>query len=331
MQIHPLAISAVISLVFSALTLPNWIRRSQEHGFLITDVQKLPNRKIPYLAGLTVVLSIVVGIFSYVAQEVFLNNNNSQTFVLLAAASAILISLIIGIVDDLLGEKIGLSQISKPLLMLLAALPLSVINAGKKIMSFPFAGRVELGSTYPFAVIPLAIAGASNGFNMLAGLNGLEAGMGLIILSALGYYSLAMQEYAAAAVAYCAVFAVIPFFYYNMYPARILPGNGFTYSIGAAIAIVAILADAERTALLLFTPYFIELFLKARGRFKKESLAVPLADGSIKNQYAKWYSLNHIAISALRKIKGRAYEWEACAVILGLELLIVSAVFWRHF
>ena len=330
MFIPPLFFAAVISFLLSAFVIPRWIERSKQHGLLVTDVQKLPNRKIPFLAGLGVVFSAVVGILGYIAIQTFLFNEAANNTVLLAAIASLLIALVIGVVDDLLGEKIGLTQLQKPLLSLVAALPISVINAGRNVMTLPILGKIQLGNAYPFAIVPLAITGAANGFNMLAGLNGLEAGMGLIILSALGYYSLAMQEYAAAVIAYCAVFAIAPFFYYNKYPARILPGNGFTYSIGAIIAIVAILADAERTALLLFTPYFIELMLKARGRFRKESLAVPLPDGSIKNQYAKWYSLNHVAISFLREIKGKAYEWEACFALLGFELIIALIAIWPH-
>jgi hypothetical protein len=41
-------------------------------------------------------------------------------------------------------------------------------------------------------------------------------------------------------------------------------------SPGVSIAIVAILADLERFAIMLFFPYYVEFLLKARGRPRPE-------------------------------------------------------------
>jgi len=38
-------------------------------------------------------------------------------------------------------------------------------------------GAVDWGIFYPLAIIPIGIVGAANAYNMLAGYNGLEAGM----------------------------------------------------------------------------------------------------------------------------------------------------------
>lgn len=57
---------------------------------------------------------------------------------------------------------------------------------------------------------------------------------------------------------------------YNRYPARVFPGDTTTYPVGACTALVAVLADLERYALMLFFPYYIEFLLKARGRLKPE-------------------------------------------------------------
>lgn len=319
-------VAFLLSFVFVLLALPYWISRAKQHGLLITDVQKSPQRKVPYLAGLVVVFGAVVGILFFVASQTFLLSNGSNNVVLLASVASILIALIVGVVDDLLGEKIGLRQYQKPLLTLFAALPILVVNAGQNVMTLPWIGQVSLGNFYPFVVVPLAIIGAANGFNMLAGVNGLEAGMGLIILSTLSYLSWATGKTSAFVVALCLIAAILVFLRYNWFPARILPGNSFTYAVGASIAIVAILGDLERSALILFIPYFIEFFLKLRGKFQKESLAMPLADGSLKNKYGKWYSLNHVVISLLRGVKGRAREWEVAALLLCFELVFVAAV-----
>ncbi len=322
-------ISFVISFVFALIAVPYWIRRSKKQNLLISDAQKLPAKRIPYLAGLIVAFGAVVGILFFVAAQTFAYTKGpaDYTSVLLASVSTILIALLIGIVDDLLGERIGLRQYQKPLLTLFAVLPLAVVNAGENVMSLPFFGFVALGHFYPFLVVPVGIVGAANGFNILAGLNGLEAGMGIIILSTLGSLAWLTESFAAAVIAFCMVAVLLVFFWYNKFPARILPGNSLTYAVGACIAVVAIVGDLERSALILFVPYFIELLLKLRGLFQKESLARPLPNGSLANKYNKWYSLNHVVISLLRKVKGTAREWEVVIVLLAFELVFVAAAF----
>jgi UDP-N-acetylglucosamine--dolichyl-phosphate N-acetylglucosaminephosphotransferase len=294
---------------------------------LITDTQKLPARRVPYLAGLGVAFGAVVGILFFIAAQTFFYTKGpaDYTGVLLASVSTILIALLIGIVDDLLGERIGLRQYQKPLLTLFAALPLAVVNAGENVVSIPFFGFVALGHLYPFLILPVGVVGATNGFNILAGLNGLEAGMGVLILGTLGYLAWVTESFAAAVIAVCVLAALLVFFWFNRFPARILPGNSLTYAVGASIAVVAIIGDLERSALILFVPYFLEFFLKLRGMFQKESLARPLADGSLANKYRQWYSLNHVVVSLLRKIKGSAREWEVACTLLLFELVFVFA------
>lgn len=317
--------AVIVSFVLARVALPYWIRRSREQKLLITDVQKIPAVRIAHLAGLIVVPSAVVGLLCYIAGQTFLRSGEDTT-VLLASVGTLLIALLIGVVDDLLGERIGLRQYQKPILTVFAALPMVVINAGHDVMYVPLLGAVNFGYLYPFVVVPLGIVGASNGFNMLAGVNGLEAGMALIALGTLGFLSALRGFVAAEMIAFCFIAAILVLFWYNKFPAQVLSGNGFTYAAGTAIAVVAIVGDNERSAVLLFIPYFVEFVLKLRGMFQKESLAVPMADGSLRSKYVKWYSLNHVVISFLRKVKRRAYEWEITGMLLGFELVIALGV-----
>lgn len=310
--------SIALSFLLTFFVLPYWIRRAKKHGLTLVDEQKPKKTVVAGLGGLIVVFGAGVGMLSYVAVQVFVYKNN-QPLVLLAAVTAILIALIIGLIDDLLGRKIGLRQKHKPLLSLLIALPIMVVNAGTSTMA-----GLRLGKLYPLLVVPAGIVGAANGYNMLAGLNGLEAGLGIIILGTLGLIAWSVHESIAALVAACTVVSLLAFFWYNWFPAKILPGNTLTYAVGATIAIVAITGNIEKFALFLFVPYFIELLLKFRGRMQKESLAKPLPDGSLVNKYKKFYSLNHVMIFLLRKIKGKAYEQEATALLLGTELVVAA-------
>ncbi len=57
------------------------------------------------------------------------------------------------------------------------------------------------------------------------------------------------------------------------------------------------------------------LLLKARGKLRPEWTARLLDDGSLAVR-DKVYSIPHIAILLLRKIKGKAYEYEVVVVLL---------------
>ncbi|MCH7769876.1 MAG: hypothetical protein IIA49_02470 [Bacteroidetes bacterium] len=124
-------------------------------------------------------------------------------FVLL---TVIIIITFIGFMDDLIITKsqdtsTGLRQWQKPLLTLVAAIPLMVINAGQSVTTIPLLGRVDIGLLYPLLIIPIGIVGASNMVNLLAGVNGIETGMGVIYIGMLGLYAFVNSRFEAAAIA----------------------------------------------------------------------------------------------------------------------------------
>jgi len=116
------------------------------------------------------------------------------------------------------------------------------------------------------------------------------------------------------------------FLWYNKTPAKVFPGDTLTYCVGAMIAIVAILANIEKFALLLFIPYYIEFVLKARGSLLKESYGKIAEDGSIKNAYRKFYGIEHVAIDILGRVKKKANEWEIVSVVWLFQLMVAGLV-----
>ncbi len=235
--------------------------------------------------------------------------------------ASILIATIIGMIDDMLGWRTGIRQSKKVLLTFLIPVPLMVINAGQNTMAFPFLGTIDIGLLYPLLIIPIGIIGASNAFNMLAGYNGLEAGMGVVILSTLGLIAYSTGNTVATVIAVTTISALIALLYFNKYPAKVFPGDTLTYPVGAIVAIVAILGNMEKSAVVLFSLYYIEFVLKARGKLRAQSFAKLLDDGSLAVR-DRVYSIPHLAILLLRKIKGRAYEYEVVLVVLLLQAVI---------
>lgn len=307
--------------------MPYWIRRAKQAGLTGKDVHKLSKPETSELGGVPVIMGFLVGILFYIGMETFYFGFTTRNLEMMAALITILITTIIAFIDDILGWKNGLRQWQKPVIILLAALPLAVVNTGTSIMGVPFFDLVNLGILYPLLLIPFAVTGAANGFNMIAGYNGLETGMGIIILSALGFVAWVNNASWVTMLALCMVSALSALYYFNRYPAKVFPGNMTTYSIGAMIATVAIMGNMERIALVLFIPYFIELALKARGKFKKESFSKVLPDRSLIQPHKKFYGIEHVTVAFLRGLKGKAYEREVTHTILLIELMLIAAVF----
>ena len=304
-----LTVSAIfLSFFVTLITLPYWIKRAKRAKLVGPDVHKTKQPEVAELGGLCVVAGFLIALLFFVATKVFVYKWPENIVQIFATMTAVLIATIIGFVDDILGWKIGLRARYKVALTLFISLPIVVINAGQATMNFPLLGSVDLGLFYPLIFIPIAVMGTSNGFNMIAGYNGLEAGQGMIILTTLAIITYVSGDSYAAFIASCMVAAIAAFYIFNSYPAKIFPGDTFTYSVGALIAIVAIIGNVEKYAIILFIPYFIELILKARGNLVKESFAAVQQDESLEKRYEQWYGIEHVALDLLKKMRGKATE-----------------------
>lgn len=321
-----LLLSFFISFVTTLLLLPYWIKRAKIAGLVGVDLHKLNKPKLAEMGGIIVVFGFLIGVLFYIGIRTFYFDNSDYILKILSILTTILIITVIGLIDDILGWKIGLRQWQKPLLCLIAALPIMVVNAGQSRLVFPLFGAIDFNLFYAILLVPVAISGASNGFNMLAGYNGLEAGLGIIILTTLAYVSWIANASWVSVIALCMVFSLIAFLIYNKYPAKIFPGNTLTYSVGALIACVAIFASIERAALILFIPYFLELILKLRGRFKKESFAKIGKEGLLVQPYAKFYGLEHVSIYILDKIKRNSATEKNVVYLLWCIQLIFAVI-----
>ncbi len=295
--------SIILSFLITIFTLPYWIRRATNAKLVGPDVHKKEGPKVAELGGLCVVAGFLVALLLFVATKVFIYHWPENLLQIFATIAAILIATMIGFVDDILGWKIGLRARYKVALTFFISFPIVVINAGHAAMNLPFVGGVDFGLLYPLLFIPIAVMGTSNGFNMIAGYNGLEAGQGMIILTTLAIITYISGDSYAAFIASCMIAALFAFYIFNSYPAKIFPGDTLTYPVGALIAIVAIIGNVEKYAVILFIPYFIELILKARGNLVKESFAAVQRDGSLEKRYEQWYGIEHIALDIMKKIK----------------------------
>jgi len=244
------------------------IPRLRGAGLVGKDMNKEGHPLVPEMGGLAVVAGLVVGVLLSIALTTFHVVGVGVTLVyLLAALSTIVIMALVGIIDDLF----IMSQSVKALLPVFAALPLVAVNAGVTNMTLPFLGEVNFGILFPLLLIPVAITGASNATNMLAGFNGLEAGLGVVMCGTVGLAAFLLGRVEACVVAFAMLGALIAFLYYNRHPSKILIGDVGTLSIGAVVSVSVILGNIEKIGLILILPFFAELFLKSKSGFKADS------------------------------------------------------------
>ena len=309
--------------VLTWLILPAWIKRAKNADLQGKDIHKFKERNVAEMGGIVILLTFMIGIMGYIAVRVFIFNTSSNVTSLFALLVAVLIAGIVGIIDDILGWKIGLRQWQKPLLTLLAAAPIMAINAGSRTMSIPFVGHVDFGLLYPLIVIPIIIAVSTNGFNMLAGFNGLEAGQGILILGTLAILSFNTGTSWLSVVALCMIFALLGFLMYNHFPSKIFPGDSLTYTVGALIGIIAVIANLEKAFLILFVPYIIQFFLKLRGSFKKESFAEVQKNGTLKPRYKRIYGLENLCVKFQNTLRLKTTERSTVYWLYGFQLIFV--------
>lgn len=293
------------------------------------------SKKVASSGGIVVVMAFILGILFYIAIRTFVfKSEDGINLKIFALISVILILAIVGLTDDLLGWKHGgLPASFRLFLAFVSSIPLVVINAGTSEINLPFFGLVDVGLFYPLVLIPLGIAGASVTYNMLAGFNGLEAGQGIIILTFLSFVSYVRGTTWLALIGLCMVATLVVFYFYNKFPAKVFPGDVLTYSVGALIAGMAILGNFERIAVLVFIPYILETFLKIRGKLKKQSFGIPQRDGSLKMPYDKIYSLTHLSIWILTKLKKKVYEKDVVYLIYLFQItlcLLTLFIFWKN-
>ncbi len=317
----------VLSFIITFFTLPVWILKARSIGLQWEDMNKKIRKKVSGSGGIMVLLGFLLGSLVYVAYRTFFLQAVNLTEIL-ALLLVVVLASGIGFIDDLLGWRSGgLSRKSRLTVLLFVAVPLIAINAGRSDISLPIFGTINIGIFYSLIAIPFGVMGATSTYNFLAGYNGLEAGQGILILSALGIVAFLTHHTWLSVIAFCMVASLIAFLLYNYCPAQVFPGDVMTYAIGSLIAALAILGNFEKIAVFFFIPYIIETILKSRGKLVKYSFGKPQKDGTLSEPYDKIYGLEHLSIRVLKKMGIRSSEKNVVFLIWIFQLIVIITGF----
>lgn len=240
-----LVTSGICGLVAFFMTfgvMPTLIRRLKKADIVGRDIHKFTKPEVAEMGGIGILfgfaIAIMLGVYLYPQWQ-------SQLTITLIV---ILLVGIIGMVDDL----IMLSSKEKLVLLWIAGLPIMWVTP-------PNVSIIYMLS------IPIAVSVASNLTNMLAGLNGIETGLGVIALTSLTLSCIIMNKYDVAIISFSMLGALIAFLFYNKYPANVFPGDVGTLIIGASIAIIAFIGRVKIIAFIVLLPNIIDGILKFRS------------------------------------------------------------------
>lgn len=331
-------IAAIIAGFVTTFALtPLAIQFLRDSGIIGIDQQKPDKPEVPTSGGIAVLFGFLVALTLYLGLTTFLPGSEPvRAELLLAALSSTLVIALIGLIDDIHVDRDGEEvknneQLSigfrrwwvKPLFVLPAALPLMVVRAGQTAMTLPIIGTVEWGILYPLVLVPFGVVAVSNATNMLAGQNGLETTLGIVLFLGLGVFTYLHGRIEGAIIAFAMMSALMGFYYFNKYPASILPGDSLTYAIGAAFVAAVIIANAQTFGMIIFLPWIIEAFLKLRSRFQASSLGELREDGTLQPMHDSIYSLTHV-LMRFDVTEPQLVRYAA----VGQFLLVVSALIW---
>lgn len=127
-------------------------------------------------------------------------------------------------------------------------------------LRFMFGYSLDIGLLYYVYMGMLAVF-CTNAINIIAGINGIEAGQGLIIACSVAIFNLLEYNGEFGEAHEFSLYFMLPFIgvslallRLNWYPAQVFVGDTFCYFAGMSFAVVAILGHFSKTMLLFFIP-----------------------------------------------------------------------------
>jgi len=165
----------------------------------------------------------------------------------------------------LLDDRYNLHPRFKLLFQILCGLLAYSAGFSIRMISMPFMDNpIGLG-IFSLPLTVLWFVAITNAFNLIDGLDGLSAGLGIIAGTVMFFVSIATDHMMEALISAALVGSLLGFLRYNFHPATIFMGDGGSLFIGFILAGLAITGSQKSsTAIVIFIPFLI--------------FAVPIAD-----------------------------------------------------
>lgn len=213
------------------------------------DIHKVAKPAIPEMCGTAIIAGTMISILLAMAM---LPDRIIEFASFLLGTT---IAGTIGIVDDVkpLSPKI------KPALTALAALPILALGTYSPHPELPFIGPLRLTVVYPLLIL-FAIAIPSNAVNMMDVFNGAMPGTCSVVSVATAICLILSGRGEEAILPLALLGALLAFYRYNRYPARVFAGDAGSLFTGAALGSIAVLGRIEVATIVAMMPHIMNAF-----------------------------------------------------------------------
>ena len=228
-------ISPELNIVFSLITaflityvaIPKVIFFAEKLRLLDeAGIRASHNGSVPIFGGIAIFTGIIFSLLFWADIE------NIQYLLV-----SILIIFFVGVIDDLL----VLSPFKKIVGQIIATLIIILFHDMQIDSMHGVLGISETLSPWlsiPFTIFVVIVI--TNGFNLIDGVDGLAAGIGVISSFSFGVIALLMGQSDIAIVAFTLMGALLAFLKYNFYPAKIFMGDTGSLVVGMILSILSI-------------------------------------------------------------------------------------------
>ncbi|KEP54406.1 UDP-N-acetylglucosamine-dolichyl-phosphateN-acetylglucosaminephosphotransferase [Rhizoctonia solani 123E] len=309
---------AGLALSATSILIPLTGEAFKKAGFQGKDLLKKNGTTIPECAGLicaSVYCLLLILFIPYPFSDVFAKCKHAsleglacgdfphnQLAIYLAAILCLLIATLLGFLDDVFDIRWR----HKLPIPLVAAIPLLLVYYAENgqtdvVVPIPlrrwFGGVIDLGPLY-YLYMALLSTFTTNSINILAGMNGIEAGQALVIAVSVAFNDLLYLPWSfrfkigslelggvyGAGLSHgsetlverhlLSLYFMLPLIgvcsgllWHNWYPARVFPGDTFCYFTGMAFAVVGIHGHFSKTLLLFFVPQIFNFIISCPQLF----------------------------------------------------------------
>ncbi len=315
------AVIFVAAFLISVVT--TVVVRALARGLGIVDrpdsPRKVHARPVPTLGG----LAIYVAFFAPFAGFLFYRNAISDELVLhlketVALLVASTIVLAVGVMDDVkdLSTKYKLS------IQFLAALALFFTGYQIRAVSNPFGGPINLGNLC-LPVTVFWLMGSANAFNLIDGLDGLAAGIGVFACATIFFVAIIFGNTLTALFMISMAGALLGFLLFNFHPASIFLGDSGSLFLGFVIGAIALKgAQKSATVVALLIPVLalgLPIMDTVLAILRRWSRRLPISHGDKQHLHHRLLSLGLSHRHAVWVLYG------ACGFLAAIAMFITAA------
>jgi UDP-N-acetylglucosamine--dolichyl-phosphate N-acetylglucosaminephosphotransferase len=260
-----LIIFFLVPFLIMMFAMPAIIPKLKAKGHFVHDMYKKTLTEVPINGGLILLL---FAIFSFSVLTLLYSK------VITPVNYTIIVVIVLFALYGMLDDMVNIGRPAKLILLYYCAYPLIPFIA-TTFLTFPLFGAADPSLIYLQIIVPVYVPVVANLVNMHSGFNGLAPGLSLIVLITLVLKTIVDGTIFNALFLVCLTGALLAYFWFENYPARIFWGNIGALSVGAAIGALIVTQGFIISGFIMLIPHTVNFLMYVYWRLnvKKYPLA----------------------------------------------------------